>query len=216
MATLLAGTTDAAGGEAVTFVVMNPGDYATLNNTFNPDRADQPGAGSQFTMDTAGAVVLPNLVVSGVRFSPTTSVRRVRSYGINVSTRRCTCRRTPRSTSRASTRWCHLADGSKVFVVVGYDILSAKSSVVPRNRPSRRSVLTESFKCRFLSRARAKGFPCPEFSDPVGKSQQIFRPIALPFSLETASCWPAGDGIRLDGDVYGLQFLDPSPTFGTQ
>ena len=34
MATVLAYVTNQAGGEAPTFVVMNPGDYATLNKDF--------------------------------------------------------------------------------------------------------------------------------------------------------------------------------------
>src|SRR3984885_197386 len=53
MATLLAGMNDAAGGEAVTFVVMNPGDYATLNNTFIANEQQYVNPGQAYTMDTA-------------------------------------------------------------------------------------------------------------------------------------------------------------------
>src|SRR5271154_3843523 len=68
MATLLAGVTDAAGGEAPTFVVMNPGDYATLNNTFiSIEQIHQiPQMTNVASMDTAVRTSFPNLVVSGV------------------------------------------------------------------------------------------------------------------------------------------------------
>src|SRR5258708_12313739 len=66
MATLLAGVTDAAGGESPTFVVMNPGDYATLNNTFISIEQLNPPPGSAFTMDTQVRSSFPNLVVSRI------------------------------------------------------------------------------------------------------------------------------------------------------
>ena len=66
MSTLLSYVTDQAGGEAPTYVVMNPGDYATLNNDFIGIEQINPPPGSQFTMDTAVRSSFPNLFVSGV------------------------------------------------------------------------------------------------------------------------------------------------------
>jgi hypothetical protein len=66
MATVLAYVTNQAGGEAPTFVVMNPGDYATLNLDFIGQEQFNPPPGSAFTMDTQVRSSFPNLVVSGV------------------------------------------------------------------------------------------------------------------------------------------------------
>ena len=67
-ATLLAYVTNQAGGEAPTFVVMSPGDYATLNNNFIGQETIFVNPGSTYTMDTAVRSSFPNLVVSGVPF----------------------------------------------------------------------------------------------------------------------------------------------------
>ena len=66
MATLLAYITDQAGGEAPTFVVMSPGDYATLNNDFIGTENIYVNPGSTYTMDTAVRSTFPNLNVSGI------------------------------------------------------------------------------------------------------------------------------------------------------
>ena len=84
MATVLAQITDAAGGEAPTFVVMAPGDYTTLNNDFIGIEQINPPPGSAFTMDTAVRSSFPNLNVSGIpifadHFCPKGNV-----FGVNV------------------------------------------------------------------------------------------------------------------------------------
>src|SRR6516225_4915686 len=66
MATFMAQVTDAAGGEAPTFVVMSPGDYATLNNSFIGIEQLNPVVGNPYNMDTQVRTSFPNLVVSGV------------------------------------------------------------------------------------------------------------------------------------------------------
>lgn len=66
MATFIAQVTDAAGGEAPTFVVMSPGDYATLNNAFIGIEQLNPVVGNPYNMDTQVRSSFPNLVVSGV------------------------------------------------------------------------------------------------------------------------------------------------------
>jgi len=121
MATLLAGVTDAAGGEAPSFAVMNPGDYATLNNTFI-------GIGNQYTMDTAVRSSFPNLNISGVpifadHFCPKGNV-----FGINV---KYTSMYMSEDAAFDFSGFYSLVPlgqiGQQGVVVVGYDIISAKS-----------------------------------------------------------------------------------------
>ena len=84
MATLLQYVTDQAGGESPTFVVMSPGDYATLNKDFIGVEQYNPPPGQQFSMDTAVRSSFPNLNISGIpifadHFCPKGSV-----FGVNV------------------------------------------------------------------------------------------------------------------------------------
>jgi len=128
MATLLAGTTDAAGGESVTFVVMNPGDYATLNNTFIAIEQINPPPGSQFTMDTAVRSSFPNLVVSGIPIFADHFCPKGEVYGINV---KYTSMYMSEDAAFDFSGFYSLVPlgqmGQQGVVVVGYDILSAKS-----------------------------------------------------------------------------------------
>ena len=130
MATLLAGVTDAAGGEAPTFVVMNPGDYATLNNTFiSIEQIHQiPQMAGVASMETAVRTSFPNLVVSGVpifadHFCPKGNV-----YGVNV---KYTSMYMSEDAALDFSGFYSLVPlgqiGQQGVVVCGYDILSAKS-----------------------------------------------------------------------------------------
>ncbi|MDE2020975.1 MAG: phage major capsid protein [Patescibacteria group bacterium] len=58
--------TDAAGGEAPTFVVMNPSDYATLNNDFIGTEQVFVDPGNSYSMGTPVRSAFPNWNVSGV------------------------------------------------------------------------------------------------------------------------------------------------------
>lgn len=58
--------TDAAGGEAPTAVIMNPGDFATLNSDFIGTEQIFNKPGQEFTMGTAVRSSFPNLNVAGV------------------------------------------------------------------------------------------------------------------------------------------------------
>lgn len=58
--------TDAAGGEAPTFAVMNPADYATLNNDFIGTETIFTRPGNTYGMDTEVRSSFPNLNVAGV------------------------------------------------------------------------------------------------------------------------------------------------------
>jgi len=128
MATLLAGTTDAAGGESVTFVVMNPGDYATLNNTFISIEQINPSPGSQYTMDTAVRSSFPNLVVSGIPIFADHFCPKGEVFGINV---KYTSMYMSEDAAFDFSGFYSLVPlgqiGQQGVVVCGYDILSAKS-----------------------------------------------------------------------------------------
>jgi hypothetical protein len=129
MATLLAGVTDAAGGEAPTFVVMNPGDYATLNNTFIGIEQINQAVGNAYTMDTAVRSSFPNLVISGIpifadHFCPKGNV-----FGVNV---KYTSMYMSEDAAFDFSGFYSLVPlgqiGQQGVVVVGYDIICAKSS----------------------------------------------------------------------------------------
>ena len=130
MATLLAGTTDAAGGECVTFVVMNPGDYATLNNTFiGIEQIHQvPQLANVMSMDTAVRSSFPNLVVSGVPIFADHFCPKGEIFGINV---KYTSMYMSEDAAFDFSGFYSLVPlgqmGQQGVVVVGYDILSAKS-----------------------------------------------------------------------------------------
>ena len=84
MSALLTSITDAAGGEAPTFVVMNPADQATLNTSFVGIETAYTFPGREYTMDTPLRSSFPNLNVAGVpiygdHFCPLGSL-----YAVNV------------------------------------------------------------------------------------------------------------------------------------
>ena len=129
MATLLAGVTDAAGGEAPTFVVMAPGDLATMNNTFTSIEQSNPVPGNVYTMDTAVRTSFPNLQVSGIpifadHFCPKGSV-----FGVNV---KYTSMYMSEDAAFDFSGFYSLVPlgqiGQQGVVVCGYDIICAKSS----------------------------------------------------------------------------------------
>ena len=129
MANLLAYVTDKAGGEAPTFVVMSPGDYARLNMDFIGVEQIHSNPGQSFSMDTAARSSFPNLNVSGIpifadHFCPTGSF-----YGVN-------CKYTAMYLSEDAafdfSGFYSLVPlgqiGQQGVVVVGYNMITAKSS----------------------------------------------------------------------------------------
>lgn len=66
MSSMLIQITDAAGGESPTFVVMNPADFATLNNDFIGIEQVFNKPGNEYSMGTAVRSSFPNLNVAGV------------------------------------------------------------------------------------------------------------------------------------------------------
>lgn len=84
MATLLQRVTDAAGGESPTFVVMSPGDYATLNRDFIGVEQQFVNPGQSYSMDTAARSSFPNLNVSGIPIFADHFVPAGNVYGVNI------------------------------------------------------------------------------------------------------------------------------------
>jgi hypothetical protein len=130
MATLLSYVTDQAGGESPTFVVMNPGDYATLNNDFiGIEQIHQIPPAQGLTMDTAVRSSFPNLYVSGMpifadHFCPQGTV-----VGSNV---KYTSMYLSEDAAFDFSGFYSLVPlgqiGQQGVVVVGYDLITAKPS----------------------------------------------------------------------------------------
>ena len=127
MSKLLAYVTDQAGGESPTFVVMNPGDYATLNADFIGSETIFKDPGNSYTMDTAVRASFPNLNVSGVpifadHFVPVGNV-----FGVNT---KYTAMYLSEDAAFDFSGFYSLVPlgqiGQQGVVVVGYDLLTAK------------------------------------------------------------------------------------------
>jgi hypothetical protein len=129
LATLLQYVTDTAGGEAPTFVVMSPGDYATLNKDFIGVEQYNPPPGSQFTMDTAVRSSFPNLNVSGIPIFADHFCPKGNIFGVNV---KYTSMYLSEDAAFDFSGFYSLVPlgqiGQQGVVVVGYDVISVKSS----------------------------------------------------------------------------------------
>jgi hypothetical protein len=129
MSKLLAYVTDQAGGESPTFVVMNPGDYATLNADFIGNEQQFVNVGGDYNMNTAVRSSFPNLNVSGIpifadHFCPVGNV-----FGVNT---KYTAMYLSEDAAFDFSGFYSLVPlgqiGQQGVVVVGYDLLTAKSS----------------------------------------------------------------------------------------
>lgn len=129
MSKLLAYVTDQAGGESPTFVVMNPGDYATLNADFIGNEQQFVNVGGDYNMNTSVRSSFPNLNVSGVpifadHFCPVGNV-----FGVNT---KYTAMYLSEDAAFDFSGFYSLVPlgqiGQQGVVVVGYDVLTAKSS----------------------------------------------------------------------------------------
>lgn len=129
MASLLTKITDAAGGESPTFGVMNPADFATLNNDFIGIEQAFVTPGRAFTADTPIRSSFPNLNVSGVPIFA--------DHFIPVGNMFfCNCKYTNIYISEDAAMdfsgFYSLVPlgqiGQQGIVVLGYDLVSAKSS----------------------------------------------------------------------------------------
>jgi len=131
MATLLAQVTDAAGGEAPTFVVMNPGDFAALNTDFIGDENIYIDPNASYTASMSAQVrsSFPNLVVSGVPIFADHFVPQGAAFGVNV---KYTAFYLSEDAAFDFSGFFSLVPlgqiGQQGVVVVGYDVISAKPS----------------------------------------------------------------------------------------
>jgi hypothetical protein len=129
MASLLAYVTDTAGGEAPTFVVMNPGDHATLNANFIANETQFVNPGGSYNMDTAVRSSFPNVNVSGIPIFADHFVPQGSVFGVNV---KYTAMYLSEDAAFDFSGFYSLVPlgqiGQQGVVVVGYDLLTAKSS----------------------------------------------------------------------------------------
>ena len=128
MAGLLEYVTDNAGGEAPTYVVMNPSDHATLNANFIGNENQYVMPGRNYTMDTSVRSSFPNLNVSGIpifadHFCPKGNV-----YGVNV---KYTAMYMSEDAAFDFSGFYSLVPlgqiGQQGIVILGYNVISAKS-----------------------------------------------------------------------------------------
>lgn len=128
MAKLLAYATDQAGGESPTYVVMSPGDYATLNADFIGNEQQNVNPGSSYSMDTAARSSFPNLNVSGIPIFSDHFCPSGQFFGVN-------CKYTAMYLSEDAafdfSGFYSLVPlgqiGQQGVVVVGYNMITAKS-----------------------------------------------------------------------------------------
>ncbi len=128
MATVLQYITTNAGGESPTFVVMNPADYATLNNDFIGTENIYVTPGNQMTMDTAVRSSFPNLNVSGIPIYADYFCPAGNAYAVNV---KYTAMYLSEDAAFDFSGFYSLVPlgqiGQQGVVVVGYNLISAKS-----------------------------------------------------------------------------------------
>ena len=128
MATFLAYVTANGGSEAPTFVVMSPGDAATLNATFTSIENQYVNPGNTYSMDTAVRSAFPNMVVSGVPIFADTFCPKGDVYAVNV---KYTSMYMSEDAAFDFSGFYSLVPlgqiGQQGVVVVGYDILTAKA-----------------------------------------------------------------------------------------
>lgn len=129
MATTLAQITDKAGGEAPTFCVMSPGDYATLNNAMIGTETVFVNPGNSYSMDTQVRTSFPNIVVSGVPIFADHFCPKGSAYFVNV---KYTAMYLSEDAAFDFSGFYSLVPlgqiGQQGVVVVGYDMLTTKSS----------------------------------------------------------------------------------------
>lgn len=129
MSTVLTYVTDNAGGEAPTFVVMNPADYQTLNNTIIATENVYVTPGSSYTMDTPIRSSFPNINISGVPIFADHFVPKGNVFGVNT---KYTAMYLSEDAAFDFSGFYSLVPlgqiGQQGVVVVGYNVVSAKSS----------------------------------------------------------------------------------------
>jgi hypothetical protein len=129
MATVISYITNGAGGEAPTFIVMSPGDYATLNNDFIGIEQQFVNPGNTYTMDTAVRSSFPNLNVNGIPIFQDHFCPKGNAFAVNT---KYTAMYLSEDAAFDFSGFYSLVPlgqiGQQGVVVVGYNVVSAKSS----------------------------------------------------------------------------------------
>lgn len=129
MATMLANITDSAGGEAPTYGVLNPGDFATLNKDFVSNETAFVDPGGNYSIDTSRRTSFPNLNVSGIPIFADHFVPQGTAVFPNV---KYTAMYLSEDAAFDFSGFYSLVPlgqiGQQGVVVVGYNVVSAKSS----------------------------------------------------------------------------------------
>lgn len=128
MATTLQYITNNAGGEAPTFVVMAPGDYATLNTNIQGYEETFVDPGKSYTMDTPIRTSFPNINVSGIPIFADSFCPKGSAFAVNV---KYTSMYMSEDAAFDFSGFYSLVPlgqiGQQGVVVVGYDLITAKS-----------------------------------------------------------------------------------------
>jgi hypothetical protein len=118
-----------AGGEAPTFGVMNPGDYSTLNNDIIGTETQFVNPGGGYTMDTNVRSSFPNINIAGVPIFADFFCPKGNVFFPNV---KYTSMYLSEDAAFDFSGFYSLVPlgqiGQQGVVVVGYDVISAKSS----------------------------------------------------------------------------------------
>ena len=129
MSALLEYVTDNAGGEAPTFVVMNPSDHATLNADFIGNENQYVMPGRAYTADTPIRSSFPNLNVAGVPVFADHFVPKGSVFGANVKYSNIYISEDAALDFSGFYSLVPLGQiGQQGICVLGYDFVSAKSS----------------------------------------------------------------------------------------
>lgn len=128
MATVLQYITNNAGGEAPTFVVMSPGDYATLNSNIQGFEQTFVNPGDSYNMNTAIRSSFPNINVSGIPIFADSFCPKGSAFAVNV---KYTSFYMSEDAAFDFSGFYSLVPlgqiGQQGVVVCGYDVVSAKS-----------------------------------------------------------------------------------------
>lgn len=128
MSAVLEYITDQAGGEAPTFVVMNPADHATLNADFIGTETNFVNPGRNYTMDTSIRSSFPNLNVAGVPIFADHFCPKGFAYAINIKYSNLYLSEDAAFDFSGFYSLVPLGQiGQQGIMVVGYDFVSAKS-----------------------------------------------------------------------------------------
>lgn len=128
MSAVLEYITDNAGGEAPSFVVMNPSDHATLNADFIGNEQQFVMPGRNYTIDTPARSSFPNLNVAGIPIFADHFVPKGNAFACNV---KYTAMYMSEDAALDFSGFYSLVPlgqiGQQGVVVLGYNVVSAKS-----------------------------------------------------------------------------------------